>query len=173
VISYRGCVRKHGAIVSLLCRVSVVPKVNCWCVTPFESAATEPTPGRALYDQRHLQRRAGKSTRSHTLTDLSVVQIRFVEWTAQGRLRHAAFLGMRDDKAAEDVRRESELASRGLRCSQSLAGVTKVTPYPGLSMTFTTAGETWGRSTSTHGSHRDGVPPLHRAGSELEIVSNK
>jgi bifunctional non-homologous end joining protein LigD len=35
-----------------------------------------------------------------------VAQIRFVEWTAEGRLRHAAFLGLRDDKAAEDVRRE-------------------------------------------------------------------
>jgi hypothetical protein len=29
-----------------------------------------------------------------------------VEWTAEGRLRHAAFLGVRDDKAAKDVRRE-------------------------------------------------------------------
>jgi bifunctional non-homologous end joining protein LigD len=35
-----------------------------------------------------------------------VAQIRFVEWTAEGRLRHAAFLGLRDDKAARDVRRE-------------------------------------------------------------------
>jgi bifunctional non-homologous end joining protein LigD len=36
-----------------------------------------------------------------------VAQIRFVEWTAEGRLRHAAFLGLRDDKTARDVRRES------------------------------------------------------------------
>jgi bifunctional non-homologous end joining protein LigD len=35
-----------------------------------------------------------------------VAQIRFVEWTAEGRLRHAAFLGLRDDKTAKDVRRE-------------------------------------------------------------------
>ena len=35
-----------------------------------------------------------------------VVQIRFVEWTAEGRLRHAAFLGVRADKAARDVHRE-------------------------------------------------------------------
>jgi bifunctional non-homologous end joining protein LigD len=35
-----------------------------------------------------------------------VVQIRFVEWTAEGRLRHAAFLGLRPDKAAGEVRRE-------------------------------------------------------------------
>jgi bifunctional non-homologous end joining protein LigD len=36
-----------------------------------------------------------------------VAQIRFVEWTAEGRLRHAAFLGLRSDKAAKDVRRET------------------------------------------------------------------
>ena len=35
-----------------------------------------------------------------------VAQIRFVEWTADNRLRHAAFLGLRLDKAAADVRRE-------------------------------------------------------------------
>jgi len=35
-----------------------------------------------------------------------VAQIRFVEWTAEGRLRHAAFLGLRTDKRAREVRRE-------------------------------------------------------------------
>ena len=35
-----------------------------------------------------------------------VAQIRFVEWTAEGRLRHSAFLGLRTDKSATDVRRE-------------------------------------------------------------------
>lgn len=35
-----------------------------------------------------------------------VVQIRFVEWTEDGRLRHAAFLGLRTDKKAGEVRRE-------------------------------------------------------------------
>jgi bifunctional non-homologous end joining protein LigD len=35
-----------------------------------------------------------------------VAQIRFVEWTADQHLRHAAFLGLRQDKAAKDVRRE-------------------------------------------------------------------
>jgi bifunctional non-homologous end joining protein LigD len=36
-----------------------------------------------------------------------VAQIRFTEWTAEKRLRHAAFLGLRVDKAATEVRRES------------------------------------------------------------------
>ena len=35
-----------------------------------------------------------------------VAQVRFVEWTAEGRLRHAAFLGLRSDKSAREVRRE-------------------------------------------------------------------
>jgi len=35
-----------------------------------------------------------------------VAQIGFTEWTADGRLRHPRFLGMRDDKAARDVVRE-------------------------------------------------------------------
>jgi bifunctional non-homologous end joining protein LigD len=35
-----------------------------------------------------------------------VAQIRFVEWTADQHLRHAAFVGLRTDKRATDVRRE-------------------------------------------------------------------
>jgi len=35
-----------------------------------------------------------------------VVQVRFTEWTADGRLRHPVYLGLRDDKQAEDVVRE-------------------------------------------------------------------
>ena len=31
-----------------------------------------------------------------------VAQVRFVEWTAEGRLRHAAFLGLRSDKCARE-----------------------------------------------------------------------
>ena len=36
-----------------------------------------------------------------------VAQIRFVEWTAEGHLRHAAFLGLRTDKDARSVTRLS------------------------------------------------------------------
>lgn len=36
-----------------------------------------------------------------------VAQIKFTEWTAEQRLRHAAFLGLRVDKAAKEVRRDS------------------------------------------------------------------
>jgi bifunctional non-homologous end joining protein LigD len=35
-----------------------------------------------------------------------VAQVGFTEWTGDGRLRHPRFLGLRDDKAAEEVVRE-------------------------------------------------------------------
>jgi bifunctional non-homologous end joining protein LigD len=35
-----------------------------------------------------------------------VAQIGFTEWTTAGRLRHPRFLGLRDDKRADEVRRE-------------------------------------------------------------------
>jgi bifunctional non-homologous end joining protein LigD len=35
-----------------------------------------------------------------------VAQVRFTEWTDSGRVRHPAYLGLRDDKPALDVRRE-------------------------------------------------------------------
>jgi len=38
---------------------------------------------------------------------LLVAQIRFVEWTSEGHLRHAAFLGLRTDKEARAIRRET------------------------------------------------------------------
>jgi len=37
-----------------------------------------------------------------------VAQLRFTEWTEDGRLRHAAFLGLRTDKAARDVVKEPD-----------------------------------------------------------------
>ena len=43
-----------------------------------------------------------------------VAQVRFTEWTADAKLRHPVYLGLRDDKSASDVRREEPvMASRG------------------------------------------------------------
>jgi bifunctional non-homologous end joining protein LigD len=36
-----------------------------------------------------------------------VVEVAFTEWTRDGNLRHASFAGMRDDKPAREVGRES------------------------------------------------------------------
>ena len=40
------------------------------------------------------------------LTPVLVAQIEFVEWTSDNHLRHAKFVGLREDKPAKDVRRE-------------------------------------------------------------------
>jgi bifunctional non-homologous end joining protein LigD len=39
-----------------------------------------------------------------------VAQIKFTEWTDDRKLRHPVYLGLRDDKAATDVRRENSVA---------------------------------------------------------------
>jgi bifunctional non-homologous end joining protein LigD len=47
-----------------------------------------------------------------------VAQVRFTEWTHDGHLRHPAYLGIREDKAAADVTRErpiSDVVKRGKR----------------------------------------------------------
>ena len=43
---------------------------------------------------------------SHFVTPELVAQVRFTEWTEGGRIRHPAYLGLRDDKSPADVRRE-------------------------------------------------------------------
>jgi bifunctional non-homologous end joining protein LigD len=42
----------------------------------------------------------------HWVTPKLVAQIRFTEWTPDGKLRHPRFLGLRDDKRPEEVARE-------------------------------------------------------------------
>ncbi len=44
--------------------------------------------------------------RPHWTTPKLVAQIKFTEWTADGKLRHPVYLGLRDDKNPRDVRRE-------------------------------------------------------------------
>ena len=43
---------------------------------------------------------------AHWVRPELVAQIKFTEWTADGKLRHPVYLGLRDDKKPEDVRRE-------------------------------------------------------------------
>jgi bifunctional non-homologous end joining protein LigD len=44
--------------------------------------------------------------RPHWVKPELVAQIKFTEWTADGKLRHPVYLGLRDDKKPEEVRRE-------------------------------------------------------------------
>ncbi|SHI85560.1 DNA ligase D [Wenxinia saemankumensis] len=49
------------------------------------------------------------------VTPKLVAEIRYAEITGDGRLRHAAFLGLREDKTAEEVRAGNDLAPGDLR----------------------------------------------------------
>jgi bifunctional non-homologous end joining protein LigD len=49
-----------------------------------------------------------------------VCQVEFAEWTHDGRLRAPSYKGLREDKAAEDVRREQPLADRVTKGSREL-----------------------------------------------------
>ena len=44
---------------------------------------------------------------AHWVRPELVAQVRFTEWTADARLRHPVYLGLRDDKRPQDVRRET------------------------------------------------------------------
>jgi bifunctional non-homologous end joining protein LigD len=51
---------------------------------------------------------AAEMKRCHWVRPVLVAQIRFAEWTRDGRLRHPVFLGLREDKAAHEVVREEQ-----------------------------------------------------------------
>ena len=46
-----------------------------------------------------------------------VVEVKFTEWTADGKLRHPTYLGMRDDVQVESVRQEPDVARPAVRAS--------------------------------------------------------
>ena len=50
--------------------------------------------------------------RAHWVTPKIVVEVKFSEWTADGKLRQPIYLGTRDDKDARNVGRESESIAR-------------------------------------------------------------
>ncbi|VVE43307.1 DNA ligase D [Pandoraea anhela] len=51
--------------------------------------------------------RPGGAARVHWLRPTQVAEVRFAEWTRDAHVRHAAFIAMRADKPAKDVRRET------------------------------------------------------------------
>jgi len=51
--------------------------------------------------------------RPHWVRPELVAQIKFTEWTADAKLRHPVYLGLRDDKKATEVRREEAGRVRG------------------------------------------------------------
>src|SRR5207245_2436420 len=53
-----------------------------------------------------FRERSRTNERPHWVRPALVAQVKFTEWTADGKLRHPVYLGLRDDKAPEDVYRE-------------------------------------------------------------------
>src|SRR3989442_1047055 len=73
-----------------------------------------------------FRERPRTNEKPHWVRPKLVAQVKFTEWTADGKLRHPVYLGLRDDQKAEDVHREptSRLhAGRAWRASQTDRGV--------------------------------------------------
>src|SRR3954463_13933600 len=58
-------------------------------------------------DRSPFSERPKTNERAHWVRPELVAQVRFTEWTADAKLRHPVYLGLRDDKPASEVRRES------------------------------------------------------------------
>jgi bifunctional non-homologous end joining protein LigD len=58
-----------------------------------------------------------------------VAQVAFTEWTSDNRLRHPSFLGLRDDKAPEEVVREKPIKTTGPKTRVALSNPDRVL-YP-------------------------------------------
>src|SRR5262249_50382626 len=60
---------------------------------------------------------------AHWVKPEIVVEIKFSEWTADGRLRQPVFIGMRDDKSPRDVTHEPEsMAKAPKRSARETSG---------------------------------------------------
>jgi len=59
--------------------------------------------------------------RPHWTAPRLVAQIKFTEWTADGKLRHPVYLGLRDDKNPRDVRREPAVRLHAISSSRLAA----------------------------------------------------
>jgi len=68
-----------------------------------------------------------RSRDAHWVKPHLVAQVAFTEWTADNRLRHPSFLGLRDDKSPEEVVKEKPSASSRKPSPKSPSPKSKVT----------------------------------------------
>jgi bifunctional non-homologous end joining protein LigD len=66
-----------------------------------------------------LKGRTGQARGVRWVQPRLVAQVSFSEWTREGHLRHPAYLGLREDKAAKDVHRERPVPLKKVPRSQS------------------------------------------------------
>ena len=77
-----------------------------------------------------FRERPKTNERAHWVRPELVAQIKFTEWTADGKLRHPVYLGLRDDKKPTEVRREQNLRVRGSGFGVPGSGVQGSNPAP-------------------------------------------
>ena len=65
--------------------------------------------------------------RAHWVRPELVAQIKFTEWTDDAKLRHPVYLGLRDDKKAEEVRREEAPRTRAANQRRTIGEVSRTT----------------------------------------------
>ena len=77
-----------------------------------------------------FEERPKTNERAHWVRPELVAQVKFTEWTADGRLRHPVYLGLRDDKRPTEVRREEprRVGSRGSSGSSASNGPSGLKP---------------------------------------------
>ena len=90
-------------------RNGFTPKLRAELLKRFKALETADCPFANLPEKRAGRWGAGltaaKMADCRWLQPLLVGQFEFVEWTADGHLRHSRFKGFRDDKKPKDVRR--------------------------------------------------------------------
>ena len=97
---YRALAAKHGEDVQLL---SLKNKNLAWDFPAVVTAVRTIKAHTALLDGEIV---AVNAEGQPSFRPKLVAQIGFTEWTTSGMLRHATFMGLRDDKAPTEVIRE-------------------------------------------------------------------
>jgi bifunctional non-homologous end joining protein LigD len=89
-------------------RAGFVPHMRCAMFPVLQKVLTEKCPFADLPEKRRTLYSLTNDEMHNCqwLTPLLVAQIEFREWTPDGHLRHASFVGLRNDKIPQDIRRE-------------------------------------------------------------------
>jgi bifunctional non-homologous end joining protein LigD len=98
--------------------------------------------------------------RPHWVKPLLVAQIKFTEWTSDGRLRHPVYLGLRDDKRPEQVEREEIMRVRETRRQDTGPRTRNPDPAPGTRNAQPRADDVIEQLRAIEASRRDGVVEL-------------
>jgi bifunctional non-homologous end joining protein LigD len=75
-----------------------------------------------------FENRLKTNERPHWVRPELVVQVKFTEWTADAKLRHPVYLGLRDDKRPREVRREQGVGVRRATFDVGAAADVKTKP---------------------------------------------